>query len=207
MAVRQLSIVGISVAFLAAIAPVILAADARPPNVVVICADDHAAYVTGAYGNTRVRTPNIDAIASAGVRFDRAFCNSPVCTASRQSFLSGRIRARSASRGSRRALPAGAPTMAEAIAAAGYDTAAVGKMHFNSDLRHGFRRAHRFAGIPPVARSSAARNIAAGVGGAAAVAAVQRSGARLAQQRLPADGACTTREWTAPIWPSKPPSM
>src|SRR5436305_11169509 len=66
------------------------AADARRPNVLWICADDHAAYVCGAYGNKSVRTPNIDALAAGGMRFDRAFCNSPVCTASRQSFLTGR---------------------------------------------------------------------------------------------------------------------
>ena len=68
------------------IACVGLGADAfgRPPNVLVICADDHAAYVTGAYGNSTVRTPNIDRLAAEGIRFDRASCNSPVCTASRQ---------------------------------------------------------------------------------------------------------------------------
>jgi choline-sulfatase len=55
-----------------------------------VCADDHAAYVTGAYGNKQVRTPNLDRLAASGMRFDRAYCNSPVCTASRQSFLTGR---------------------------------------------------------------------------------------------------------------------
>ena len=59
-------------------------------NVVVVCADDHAPYVCGAYGNTQVRTPNLDRLARQGLRFDRAFCNAPVCTASRQSFLTGR---------------------------------------------------------------------------------------------------------------------
>src|SRR5262245_16303972 len=66
------------------------AAEVRPPNVLWICADDHAAYVCGAYGNRTVRTQHIDALAAGGMRFDRAYCNSPVCTASRQSFLTGR---------------------------------------------------------------------------------------------------------------------
>jgi len=64
--------------------------DLRPPNILIICADDHAAYVTGVYGNAQVRTPNIDRLAAAGIRFLHAYCNSPVCTASRQSFLTGR---------------------------------------------------------------------------------------------------------------------
>ena len=55
------------------------------PNVLVICADDHSAEVFGAYGNSKVRTPNLDRLSAEGVRFDRAYCNSPVCTASRQS--------------------------------------------------------------------------------------------------------------------------
>src|SRR5262249_56021544 len=62
----------------------------RRPNLLWICADDHAAYVCGAYGNKLVKTPNLDRIAREGIRFDLAYCNSPVCTASRQSFLTGR---------------------------------------------------------------------------------------------------------------------
>src|SRR5437868_3580270 len=61
----------------------------KPPNVLWICADDLAAYVVGAYGNNLVKTPNLDLLAGAGMRFERAYCNSPVCTASRQSFLTG----------------------------------------------------------------------------------------------------------------------
>ena len=60
------------------------------PNILWIIADDHVPYVMGAYGNKQVRTPNLAKLASQGMRFDRAFCNSPVCTASRQSFLTGR---------------------------------------------------------------------------------------------------------------------
>ena len=74
------------------------AEDSRRPNVLWICADDHAAYVCGAYGNKIVRTPNLDRLAGEGLRFDRAYCNSPVCTASRQSFLTGPYPRRSASR-------------------------------------------------------------------------------------------------------------
>jgi choline-sulfatase len=110
----------------------------RVPNVLVICADDHAAYVTGCYGNAQVRTPAIDGLASGGIRFLRAYCNSPVCTASRQSFLTGRYPRSIGVTELRTPLPASEVTMAETLKLAGFDTAAIGKMHFNSGLAHGF---------------------------------------------------------------------
>src|SRR4029078_8201387 len=65
-------------------------AAAAPPNVLWICADDLAPDACGTYGGTRAKTPHIHPLAGRGMRFDRAYCNSPVCTASRQSFLTGR---------------------------------------------------------------------------------------------------------------------
>src|SRR5207245_922389 len=62
----------------------------RPLNVLWLIADDHAAYVSGAYGNKQAKTPNLDKLAEEGIRFDQAFCSAPVCTASRQSFLTGK---------------------------------------------------------------------------------------------------------------------
>ena len=108
------------------------------PNVLWIIADDHAAYATGAYGDTIVRTPSIDRLARGGMRFDRAFCNSPVCTASRQSFITGRYPRTIGVTLLRTPLPASETTLAEMLKPAGYATAAIGKMHFNSRLKHGF---------------------------------------------------------------------
>ncbi len=85
-----------------------------------------------------MRTPNLDRLAAGGVVFEGAYCNSPVCTASRQSFLTGRYPRSIGVTQLQTALPADAPTMAGALAAAGFDTAAIGKMHFNSPLKHGF---------------------------------------------------------------------
>lgn len=111
---------------------------AKRPNIVWIIADDHAAYVTGCYGNDKVRTPNIDRLATQGMRFDRAYCNAPVCTASRQSFLTGRYPRTIGVTLLRTPLPAAEVTIAETLKSAGYTTAAIGKMHFNSLLKHGF---------------------------------------------------------------------
>ncbi len=116
----------------------VTAAEPKPPNVLWICADDLAAYPLGCYGNKLARTPNIDALAKSGVRFDRAYCTSPVCTASRQSFLTGRYPRSLGVTQLKTVLPDGTPTLATMLKAAGYDTASVGKMHFNSQLKHGF---------------------------------------------------------------------
>ncbi len=115
-----------------------VAGDGRPPNVLILCADDHAAYVTGCYGNALARTPNIDRLAAAGIRFDRAYCNAPVCTASRQSFLCGRYPRSIGVTELQTPLPESEITLADSLKQAGFDTAAIGKMHFNSDLAHGF---------------------------------------------------------------------
>src|SRR5215472_11570043 len=61
------------------------------PNFLFILADDHAGYVLGADGNSLAHTPNLDRLASEGARFAAHYCNSPVCTPSRQSFFTGML--------------------------------------------------------------------------------------------------------------------
>ena len=116
----------------------VAAKEPRRPNILWILGDDHAPYVCGCYGNKLVRTPILDSIAAAGIRFDRAYCNSPVCTASRQSLLTGRYPRTLGVTLLKTALPEKETTLAKLFRAAGYETAAVGKMHFNSNLTHGF---------------------------------------------------------------------
>jgi arylsulfatase A-like enzyme len=103
--------------------------DADRPNILIIQADQHRADCIGAYGNTDIRTPHIDALASDGVRYANSFCPYPVCTPSRYSFLSGLYVRQHLGGSNHCSLPAGLPTFPRLLRDAGYRTKAVGKMH------------------------------------------------------------------------------
>jgi arylsulfatase len=62
----------------------------RKPNILWICSDQQRFDTLGCYGNTFVHTPNIDRLAQHGTLFENAYCQSPICTPSRASFLTGR---------------------------------------------------------------------------------------------------------------------
>jgi arylsulfatase A-like enzyme len=59
-------------------------------NVVVIVSDDHAEKALGCYGSQEANTPNLDQMAQEGLKFTKAYCNAPICSASRQSLLTGK---------------------------------------------------------------------------------------------------------------------
>jgi arylsulfatase A-like enzyme len=76
----------------AAFASLALAQEAKPsrvPNVVLILTDNQGAWTLGCYGNPDIRTPNIDRLASQGLRFTRAFSPNGVCSPTRASLLTG----------------------------------------------------------------------------------------------------------------------
>jgi arylsulfatase A-like enzyme len=105
------------------------------PNVVMILADDLGWGDTSCYGATKVRTPNIDRLAAAGVRFTDAHSPSSVCTPSRYNLLSGRYAWRTwAGCGCVWAndpmmIDVGRTTVASLVKSAGYHTACIGKWH------------------------------------------------------------------------------
>lgn len=102
-------------------------------NVVVIIADDHALKVTGAYENPIILTPNIDRLAEEGVLFTHAYCNSPICSASRQSILTGKYPHATGVNLLFTPFPdEGNITIAEHLRDKGFKTALIGKTHFNN---------------------------------------------------------------------------
>ncbi len=110
----------------------------RLRNVVLLIGDDHSARVLGCYGNPLIRTPNLDRLAREGTRFTRAFAQSPICSASRQSFLTGKYPHQTGVNLLFTSFSDANVTVAEHLKAQGYRTAAIGKMHTNNNLPHGF---------------------------------------------------------------------
>ncbi len=109
------------------------AAEAGKPNIVVIAADDLGYGDITSYGGP-VSTPNIDALARAGVRFTDFHANGPVCTPSRAALLTGRYPQRAQlgnalSASSNEGLNANQITLGDVLKAAGYRTGIVGKWH------------------------------------------------------------------------------
>ena len=115
-----------------------LATAASRPNVLFIIADDMNKTL-GAYGNREAKSPNVDRLAARAVRFDRAYCQYPVCSPSRVSFLSGRRPERTGMYGnegsSRTPLLKDAVFLPEYFRQNGYFTARVGKVfHIGRDV-------------------------------------------------------------------------
>lgn len=113
----------------------------RKPNLLFIIADDHAAYVTGHDGNSRAQTPNLDRLAGEGMRFAAHYCNSPVCTPSRQSILTGLLPHATGVTRLPTPLSENSHTIAKVLKSEGMSTAVMGKMHFNQPGKpglHGF---------------------------------------------------------------------
>ncbi|MBR3866765.1 MAG: sulfatase-like hydrolase/transferase, partial [Butyricicoccus sp.] len=107
----------------------------KRPNFIVILTDDQGYGDLSCMGSTDFCTPHIDSLAASGARFTNWYSNSPVCSPSRASLLTGRFPGNAGVRailaGHRRAagLTPESPTIASAVRGLGYRTAAVGKWH------------------------------------------------------------------------------
>ncbi len=111
----------------------------KPPNIVIVMADQLAPHFTGTYGHPLVKTPNLDRLAARGARFDAAYCNAPLCAPARFSFLAGQLGSRIGAFDNASEFPASVPTLAHYLRLMGYRTCLAGKMHFvGPDQLHGF---------------------------------------------------------------------
>lgn len=109
------------------------------PNILLITADQLRWDYVGAYGSF-VRTPNLDRLAAEGCVFDRAYSPNPVCIPARHNLITG-LPARyhgfddNYFGAEAKACPWYLPTFAQILSDCGYDTAAIGKMHFQPERR------------------------------------------------------------------------
>ncbi len=127
----------------------------RPPNIIIIFADDLGYGDLSCYGQTRWHTPNLDRLAAGGVRFTDFYVSQSVCSASRAALLTGCYSNRVGIAGalgpnSTTGLDPAETTIADLCAGRNYRTAAFGKWHLGGDpkllpLNQGFSE---FCGIP-----------------------------------------------------------
>ncbi len=106
---------------------------ASPPNILFIFSDDHAFQAVGAYGSKINQTPNIDRIASQGMRFDRCYVTNSICGPSRACILTGKYSHKNGFCTNSQRFDTSQPTFAGLLQDVGYQTALIGKWHLSSD--------------------------------------------------------------------------
>lgn len=112
--------------------PVLTSAESRP-NIVVVVADDMGKDVLGCYGGKVTETPVIDALASDGVRFTRAYCTSASSAASRAVILTGKYGHSINCYGHNGNAPAKVQSLPVILERSGYRTGQCGKLHVNPE--------------------------------------------------------------------------
>ena len=106
---------------------------AKRPNILWICTDQQRYDTIGMLGYDHVDTPHIDRLAAEGVAFTHAFCQSPICTPSRGSFLTGMYPSAVHVNGNGNDFfPEHPPLVTRLLAEAGYDCGLIGKLHLAS---------------------------------------------------------------------------
>lgn len=127
----------------------------RPPNIVIILADDLGCSDLGCFGAEKIKTPNIDRLATEGTKFTSFYVAQAVCSASRAALMTGCYANRVGMQGalnhtSKEGIHPDELLLPELLKTAGYATGAFGKWHLGTypafnPLRHGF---DEFLGIP-----------------------------------------------------------
>ena len=134
-------------ALLAALPAAAVRAQVRPPNFLVVVADDHGWNDVACYGHPVVRTPNLDRLASEGVRFTHCYTTAPLCSPGRGAIMtglyphvSGVTRLVQGENADQYSLRPDLWTFAKGLREMGYRNAAARKWHLSTSgsLPHGF---------------------------------------------------------------------
>lgn len=125
-------------------------------NLLYIFTDQHNPTISGAYGNPYCKTPNIDALAEGGTRFDSAFTNCPLCCPARASLATGRYAHTMANWNNSFAYDGSETSWHHRLRASGISFDAIGKLHFRSSdddngFSHEFNTMHLVNGIGDLA--------------------------------------------------------
>lgn len=119
--------------------------DSRPPNFIIIFADDLGYGDLSCYGHPTIKTPNLDRMAYEGQKWTNFYAGASVCTPSRAALLTGRLPVRSGMASnkhrvlfpdSKYGLPPNEVTLAEQLKKVGYATACIGKWHLGHKDRY-----------------------------------------------------------------------
>ena len=113
---------------------------ARPPNILIVMTDQMSAPLLPLHDPVSpIKMPRLMRLASEGVVFDSAYCNSPLCAPSRFAFVSGQLPSKIGAYDNAADFAADWPTYAHCLRRLGYRTALSGKMHFcGPDQLHGY---------------------------------------------------------------------
>ncbi|MEJ7692607.1 sulfatase [Daejeonella sp.] len=112
------------------------------PNIIFILADDLGSAELGSYGNKFNETPNLDKLASQGLKFNQAYAAASVCSPTRASIMTGQYPARVRitdflpAKTTRLLDPAKYTTLNNPLQAAGYQTGIIGKWHLDTDFKN-----------------------------------------------------------------------
>jgi len=105
----------------------------QPKNLIIFMSDQHTQKVTGCYGHPFVSTPNLDALAASGARFDAAYTTCPVCVPARASFATGKYVHQIGYWDNATPFHGEVPSWHSLLRERGHQTVSIGKLHFRDD--------------------------------------------------------------------------
>ncbi|MCL2833091.1 MAG: sulfatase-like hydrolase/transferase [Treponema sp.] len=113
----------------------------KKPNILCIMSDEHTWNILGCYGNSTVKTPNLDKLAGDGVLFTDCYTPSPLCVPARLAFTAGQYISRCKGWDNESELASNDyPSLFRILNNEGYECVLGGKMHYAADRRYGFTK-------------------------------------------------------------------